>query len=188
MATTPASTDSPAPEETGTGKGRPTPTRGEKVAARKRPLVPNDRAERRRQERARLNAARDKAREGFANGVERYLPVRDRGPQKKWVRDYVDARTSVGEFLIPVMLVVLVLSFTPIPEFAFVAFLLLWAYFLVIIGDSFLLGRIIKKRLGEKFGESKVERGVRWYAAMRATQMRMMRMPKPQVKRRQFPG
>jgi hypothetical protein len=34
----------------------------------------------------------------------------------------------------------------------------------------------------EKYGD-KVEKGLRWYAAMRSIQMRGMRLPKPQVKR-----
>jgi hypothetical protein len=44
----------------------------------------------------------------------------------------------------------------------------------------------MKSRMEKKFGS--VERGVRWYAMMRTLQMRFMRMPKPQVGRRQFPS
>jgi hypothetical protein len=45
----------------------------------------------------------------------------------------------------------------------------------------------VVRRVGAKFGASKVERGLRWYAAMRALQLRMIRLPKPQVKRGQYP-
>ena len=61
--------------------------------------------------------------------------------------------------------------------------LAVWAFFFLVIIDSVLMGARLKKRLGEKFGESKVEKGYRWYAAMRALEMRPLRLPKPQVKR-----
>jgi hypothetical protein len=38
-----------------------------------------------------------------------------------------------------------------------------------------------------KFGAGKAEK-VRWYAAMRALQLRVMRLPKPQVKRGRYPS
>ncbi|MDP4633398.1 MAG: DUF3043 domain-containing protein, partial [Pontimonas sp.] len=42
--------------------------------------------------------------------------------------------------------------------------------------------------LRAKYGEEKVENGVRWYAAMRALQMRGLRLPKAQVKRGEKPS
>ena len=79
-------------EENSSGKGHATPSRKEREAANKRPLVPSDRKEAARMERARANEERNKARIGLAAGDERYLPMRDRGPQKKFARDFVDAR------------------------------------------------------------------------------------------------
>jgi hypothetical protein len=169
------------------GKGRPTPTRKEREAANKRPLVPGDRKLAAKEARAKMAEAREKARVGYAAGDERYLPARDRGPQKKFIRDYVDARFNVGEFLIPIMFVVIILTLIPSAEVQVYAMLAIWAFFLLALIDVFLLGRRLRKRLAEKFGESKVERGVRWYAAMRSLQLRVLRLPKPQVKRRQFP-
>lgn len=169
------------------GKGAPTPTRRQQEAARKRPLVPEDRKEAARQARAKTAEAREKARLGMAAGDDRYLTARDRGPQRRYVRDYVDARFSIGEYLIPVMLLVIVLSFLP-GYFQVYGLLALWAFFAIAVIDCFVLGMLVRKRLREKFGESKVERGVRWYAAMRALQLRVMRLPKPQVKRGQYPS
>lgn len=168
------------------GKGRPTPTRKEREAARKRPLVPNDRKQAAKEHREKMNAARERARIGMANGEEKYLPQRDRGPQKKWVRDYVDARISIGEFLIPVMFVVIILTFIPSVEAQTISILGLWAFFLVAVLDSTLLGFIVRRKLAQKYGADKVEK-VRWYAAMRSLQLRILRLPKPQVKRGQFP-
>jgi hypothetical protein len=174
-----------AETEIGSGKGRPTPSRREREAARKRPLVPNDRKEARQAARSRMNEARDRARIGMANGEERYLPARDKGPQKKFIRDYVDARFGVGEFMIPVMFIVIILSF--VPTLDVYAVLALWAFFLVAVLDAVILGFLVTRRLKEKFGESRVEKGVRWYAAMRSLQLRALRLPKPQVGRGQFP-
>ncbi|WP_348788054.1 DUF3043 domain-containing protein [Leifsonia sp. NPDC080035] len=180
------------PEETADrlkqGKGVPTPSRREQEAARKRPLVPNDRKEAARNARAKQAEAREKARVGMAAGDERYLTARDRGPQRRYVRDYVDARFSIGEFLIPVMLLVIVLSFLPWAFMQLWGLVALWAFFLIAVLDCVFLGFRVTKKIGDKFGKTKVERGLKWYAAMRALQLRVMRLPKPQVKRGQYPS
>ncbi len=169
------------------GKGRATPTRKERESARKRPLVPDNRSQARKEARAKMAAAREKARIGMAAGDERYLPTRDKGPQKRFIRDFVDARFSIGELLVPVMLIVILLTFVPAPEVMLFSYLALYAYILLAIIDSIVLGFLIRRRLAQKFGADKVERGVKFYAAMRALQFRRLRLPKPQVKRGQYP-
>ena len=169
------------------GKGHATPTRKEKEEARKRPLVASDRTAARRADRAAMAAQREKARIGMANGDEKFLPARDRGPQKRYVRDYVDARFSIGELLIPMMFAVIVLTFFPQPEVQSIGIVALWAFFAVAVIDVVILGFTLNRKLAAKFGIGKVER-IRWYAAMRALQLRLMRLPKPQVKRGQFPA
>lgn len=169
------------------GKGRPTPTRKEREAARKRPLVPEDRREAARQAKATNASSREKARLGMAAGDDRYLTARDKGPQRRFVRDYVDARFNVGEIMIPVMLLVIVLTFLPQRELQVYGIIALWAFFILAIIDCFVLGFIVRRKLGAKFGVTKIDRGVRWYAAMRALQLRIIRLPKPQVRRGQYP-
>ncbi|UOE45039.1 DUF3043 domain-containing protein [Agromyces larvae] len=192
MAKNANNTDQPAPETLAdtearlkAGKGVPTPTRAEREAARKRPLVPNDRKEAARQAKAKAADARERARIGMANGDEKYLPMRDRGPQKKFVRDYVDARFSIGELLIPVMFLVIVLTFVQNYEIQALSILLLWAFFAVAVIDVIILGQVLTRKLRSKYGD-RADR-VRWYAAMRALQLRPLRLPKPQVKRRDYP-
>lgn len=175
------------PSSAPTGKGHATPSRKEKEEARKRPLVSNDRAAARRADRASMQVQRERARIGMANGEEKYLPLRDRGPQKRWVRDYIDARFSFGELLIPVMVAVIVLTFFPQPEVQYIGIVALWAFFLLAIVDVVILGFVVTRKLAAKFGADKVEK-VRFYAAMRALQLRLMRLPKPQVKRGQYPA
>jgi len=123
----------------------------------------------------------------MANGEERYLPTRDRGPQRKFIRDHVDARWSIGEFLIPIMFVFILLTFIPNIYIQTYGIFVLWGFFVVALLDVVILGFILKRKLARKFGDSKVERGFRFYAAMRALQLRVLRLPKPQVKRGQYP-
>ncbi len=188
----PKNTPEPTPAaeteaEKAAGKGRPTPKRDERVAQRKRPLVPEDRKAARRESRQRLNEQREAARIGMANGDERYLPVRDKGPQKRYIRDFVDARWNVGEILLPVMFLVILTYFVPVVEVAFYALIAVWAVIAIVVIDCVILGFQLKKRLTAKFGEGRVEK-YRWYAAMRAVQMRPLRLPKPQVARGQYPA
>lgn len=184
---TPGTGDTEASAQPKVGKGAPTPTRAEREAARKRPLVPNDRKEAAKQARQKAAESRERARLGMAAGDERYLPMRDRGPQKKYVRDYIDARFSIGEILIPVMFLVIILTFVPSYEVQTIGIFALWGFFLVSIVDVVILGQILRKKLAARFGADKVEK-VRWYAAMRALQLRPLRLPKPQVKRGQYPA
>ena len=55
------------------------------------------------------------------------------------------------------------------------------------VADVVILGFALRRKLAAKFGADKVEK-VRWYAAMRALQLRPLRLPKPQVKRGQYPA
>ena len=165
------------------GKGRPTPTRREREAANLRPLVPNDRKEAARVQREKSREARLKAQAGMAAGDERYLPIRDRGPQKRYIRNAIDARFSMGELLMPVMIVVILGTFALPPVLATYIFLVIYVFFFAAIIDAYIFGRILQKRIAEKVGAGNVERGIKWYAAMRAFQFRRMRLPKPQVKR-----
>jgi len=165
------------------GKGRPTPTRREREAANKRPLVPNDRKEATRVQREKAREARLKAQVGMAAGDERYLPMRDRGPQKRFIRNAIDARFSMGELLMPIMILVILGTFALPPVLATYIFLVIYVFFFAAIIDAFIFGRILQRRIAERVGAENVEKGIKWYAAMRAFQFRRMRLPKPQVKR-----
>lgn len=72
-----------------TGKGRATPSRKQQEAANIRPLVGNKSPEAKKADKARIREERLKARNGMAAGEEKYLGARDRGPQRKFVRNYV---------------------------------------------------------------------------------------------------
>jgi Protein of unknown function (DUF3043) len=170
------------------GKGRPTPKRKEREAANLRPLVGSDRKLANKEARAKYNEARDRARIGMAAGEEKFLPARDKGPQRRFVRDYVDARFSVGELMIPVMLVIIVLTLVDDYQIQIISILALWGFFILAVLDCVLAGVLVGRKLAAKFGKEHVQKGYRWYAAMRCLQLRPMRLPKPQVKRGQYPA
>lgn len=170
-------------ESKATGKGRATPSRKEREAANVRPLVGAKSPEAKKLQKAQVRQDRLKAREGMANGDEKYLSVRDRGPQRKFVRNYVDSKFSLGEMVMPTLLLVILISAIDSYIVQLATLLAMWTLFIGVGINGWILGRGAAKALEEKYGASKVESGIKWYAAMRSIQMRPMRLPKPQVKR-----
>jgi hypothetical protein len=186
----------PAATPPGPGKNRPTPKRREAEAARRQPLVPTNRTAGKAGGKAARLAAREQrahARERMMAGDERYLAARDRGPVRRFVRDAVDARWSAGEFVLPVMLVVLVLSWVGTsmqstnPQLYTFVFALTYVIVVMSALDAFLMTRRVRKQVVAKFGPDAWVRGMGMYAAMRAFQIRRTRVPKPQVARGQHP-
>jgi hypothetical protein len=170
-------------ESKATGKGRATPSRKQQEAANLRPLVGKKTPEARKAEKMRVREDRIKARTGMANGDEKYLGVRDRGPQKKFVRDFVDSKFTLGEMVMPALMLVILISAIDSYVVQLATLLTMWTLFIGVGINGWLLGRAAVKALEAKYGASKVESGIKWYAAMRSVQMRPMRLPKPQVKR-----
>ena len=185
-------------------KGRPTPSRKEREAARHRPLVgggdhalANDRearAELRRREREDNAKLRARQNEALRGGDQRFLPLVDQGPQRRYIRDYVDARRNLGDFMLIVLLVLLVggwigqgvsgssevgVSIYYGSVYAMYAAMLLWVI------DYFILWRGLKKKLIAKFGE--VQRGGGMYTFNRVMMVRRWRRPVPMVKYGEYP-
>lgn len=169
-------------------KNRPTPSRREQEAANKRPLVPTDRKAAASLSRAANKVARAKQRAALISGDESALPTRDKGPVRRYIRDVVDSRYNVGEFMLPVMVVVLALTFIPtfVPSIASWTTLIVVSlvYGLIVVGifDAVLMWRRMKAKIITRFGEAP-PRGSAMYAVTRAFQMRRSRLPRPQVAR-----
>lgn len=166
-----------------TGKGRPTPPRKQREQARKRPLVGDRSKEAKLAQKQKLREERTKAREGMMAGDERYLTFRDKGPQRKYVRNLVDARFTAGEMVLPALFVVVLTTFIESYQVQLLALFFMWGLFGIVAIDAWLVSRSVKKRVAAKFGADKMETGLGWYGAMRSIQMRALRIPKPQVKR-----
>lgn len=119
------------------------------------------------------------------NGDERYMPARDKGAQRRFTRDVVDARRSFGEYFMLVILVVLFAGFLQGTIIGYIAQNAMYVILLLLIIDSIILVVSLNRRLKAKFGER--ERGLNFYAIMRNMQLRRMRMPKAMVKRGEYP-
>ena len=132
----PTTTSTPAQDEPPVGivednrKGRPTPKRKEAEAANKRPLVPVDRKSAAKAAREAQRERREREYKAMQTGDERYLPARDRGPVRRYVRDYVDARYSLGEFFLPIAAVCLVIQLSFAQVNASVSLIALFALYL----------------------------------------------------------
>ncbi|MFP8885093.1 DUF3043 domain-containing protein [Streptomyces mangrovi] len=168
-------------------KGRPTPKRSEAEALRRavaKPPADRKEASRRAREARRAELARQ--REALAGGDERYLPARDRGPVRRYARDFVDGKWHVAEFFLPLAVVILILSMMPPPEIKNASLLLWLGVIVMIVVDSVLTGFRLRKALAERFPDEN-RRGAVAYALMRTLQMRRMRLPKPQIARGEAP-
>ncbi|SNR34427.1 DUF3043 domain-containing protein [Blastococcus mobilis] len=165
------------------GKGRPTPKRSEAQGRRPGPPPPPPTTRKEAYKRMREQQAtrRAEARQGAARGDDAYLPARDRGPVRKLVRDIVDARRNVGSFFLAIAGVALIGTVVPSLVVRNYASFLLFGFFLLLIVDSVVLGRRIKRKVTERFPETQKTRGLAWYGISRATMIRRWRFPKPDV-------
>lgn len=161
------------------GKGRPTPSRRDAEAARKARLKPpRDRKELARRERQRRTEQRAKVRASIAAGDTKHLPTRDQGPVRHFARDYVDARRNVAEYLLPLLLVILALSF--FPRLLGVQALVWAATIALTAADTIWLAYRFRRELRRRFEPSQAK-GAIGYALLRSSQIRRLRLPKPQV-------
>ncbi|MEV4948391.1 DUF3043 domain-containing protein [Streptomyces sp. NPDC053755] len=168
-------------------KGRPTPKRSDAQTQRRRAAtVPTDRKEAAKRQREARRSDLARQREALASGDERYLPARDKGPVRRFVRDFVDSRFAIAEFFLPMAVVILVLSMIRVPSLQNISLLLWLGVIVMIVIDSIGIWLRLRKQLNERFpNESK--RGAVAYGLMRTLQMRRLRLPKPQVKRGERP-
>ncbi|MFF4417312.1 DUF3043 domain-containing protein [Streptosporangium sp. NPDC001559] len=177
----PVSVNDPKPA----GKGRPTPKRRDAEGRRRQPVnAPQNRKEAYRQLRERQATERVKAREGMLRGDERYFPARDRGPARKFARDWVDSRRLPSQYFLPFSLFILLVTWVPFPEQIrgqiYVAVITIgWPLMMIgVLMTSIWVAWKIKRLAEEKFPSDNLK-GIGFYAAMRALQIRKLRFPPP---------
>ncbi|HIT75003.1 MAG TPA: DUF3043 domain-containing protein [Candidatus Avipropionibacterium avicola] len=171
--------ESPTDAESAAARGRQaktdrTPTRKEAEAARRNRVNPM------------LSPKEAKRRQRQVQTEERSRAMenRERAPEKVLLRDWVDSRRRLGEFLLPSLIVLLALQFTAsvIPDMVWISTGLMYAFILAVIIDVTRMWRGYKRLLARKIPDANT-RGLLMYGAMRATQIRRFRMPAPQVER-----
>ena len=164
------------------GKGRPTPTRKEaEAAAKARARVPRTRREQMAAQKATRGETSAEVRAGMRAGEERFLPARDRGPVKRFIRDFVDSRFSFVELMIPVLVVSMVLGYSGQAALARIGNTILLTSVLLMVVDILLMRWRIRRQLAARFPDEPTK-GTTYYAITRALQLRFMRIPKTQVK------
>lgn len=196
----PVEVDEPATSARTTApKGKPTPKRSE-TAKRRGPVAPAPMTsaearkrrkemrstltkEERQAEKAQRRTAMNERRERMMAGEEAYLLPRDQGPVKRYARDIVDSRRNILGLFMPAALglIFVMLAVPQVQLFISPAMLVL----MLLMGiDGILLGRKVNKAVDAKFPdntEGSFKLGM--YAAGRASQIRRMRAPRPQVDR-----
>ena len=179
--TTPVTTE-PMSEAEAHKKGRPTPSRKEAEAANKaRAKVPRTRKEMAAAQKAARGQSSAQVRQAMRTGDDRYLPPRDKGPVRRFIRDYVDSRFSFIELLIPLMLVVLILGWSGNATVTTYANLAMLSVLVLIVVDLIRLRFRLRRELAARFPDTEAK-GTTYYAIARSMQMRFMRLPKTQVK------
>lgn len=171
-----APTSAPAPVDDSRGpvkKSVPTPTRRQAEDARRQRLNPK----------LTPKEAKAKAKEQDRASRQRSMLAQDNTPAKVLLRDHIDARFSVAEITMPVMLVMVGFTFAGDwgRQFLVPVTLVTYGFLLLAFADltwMWLKFRdILKKRLPN---ESK--KGLLFYAINRALSFRKLRFPAPRVK------
>jgi hypothetical protein len=187
-------------QRTGTApKGRPTPKRdqGKRGPIAPAPMTAAEARKRRKETGAKLTREERKAasvarradmaerREKMMAGEDAYLLPRDKGPVRRYVRDIVDSRRSVLGLFMPAALglifIMLAVPSIQVQRLLSPAMLVL---VLIMAVDGLMVGRKVNKLVDTKFPDN-TESGWKlgFYAASRASQLRRMRAPRPQVNR-----
>jgi len=155
-------------------KSGPTPTRKEAEEARRQRVNPmlSPREAKRRQ------------RQAQAQERSRAMEAREKTPEKTLLRDWVDSRRNIGEFLLPSLVVLLALQFlsSTLPDMIWISTLAMYLFIAIVIIDITVMWRGFRRLLARKLPNAR-PKGLLMYGAMRCTQIRRFRVPAPQVER-----
>lgn len=176
-------------------KGRPTPKRRDAQGRQRGPVAPPPRTQREamkrsrgsKEERKAASAARRKSaaerRERMAAGDDKYLLPRDKGPVRAHVRDLVDSRRSLVGLFMPLAGVIFLALFIPNPAITNYVTLACTLLLVAMLLEGIVMGRNVARRVRAKFPDAPDRSlALGWYAFVRGSQIRRIRMPKPRVK------
>ncbi len=188
-------------------KGRATPTRREQEIERgvirdpnamsaaqasqrrkelKKSMSKEEWKEYKKQEREQTRERNRLHQERMAAGDERYLPVNDRGEEKRFVRDWVDSRRFLAEWVMPgtfILLMIMVVG-TFAPAVASASSIVGMIFILYLLVEGIIIGRGANRAVRNRFpGTTQAGFGMGFYAFSRASQPRRWRTPRPRVNR-----
>lgn len=155
-------------------KDRPTPTRKEAEAARRQRMSTT------------LSKKESRAAAGRQSRSDRMraISAREATPEKILMRDYIDARFNIGEFLLPSVVVILAVTVLGSywPRVTLIATLAMYLFILAVFVDGYLMWRGFKKVLAARLPKTS-PKGLLLYGMTRSTQIRRFRSPAPRIKR-----
>ena len=167
------------------GPVAPAPMTTAEARKRRKELRNSKSKEERKADRVARRADMDARRAKMMAGDEAYLLPRDKGPVKRYVRDLVDSRRNVLGLFMPsaLVLVFFMMALPPVQTQGLLSVAMLGLMVIMAV-DGVLLSRRINKRVDAKFpGNTESGWKLGFYASSRASQLRRMRVPKPQVTR-----
>jgi hypothetical protein len=132
-----------------------------------------------------MRAAQERhaSREALLAGDEAGLPTRDRGPVRRFVRDFVDGRWAAAELFLPLAVVVLVLGLFRNQQIqGIVSLVWMFSVIFIIIDTSILLVRL-NGELASRWPDKQDRKGAIFYGLARVMQLRRLRLPPPRVRR-----
>jgi hypothetical protein len=155
-------------------KDRPTPTRKEAEAARRQRMNTT------------LSKKQSRAAASRQSRSERMktISAREAVPEKVLMRDYIDARFNLGEFLLPSVVVILAVTLLGSywPAVTLIATLAMYLFIIGVFVDGYLMWRGFKKVLAKRLPKAS-PKGLLMYGMTRSTQIRRFRSPAPRIKR-----
>ncbi|MDR2538813.1 MAG: DUF3043 domain-containing protein [Bifidobacteriaceae bacterium] len=167
------------------GKKVPTPKRKEAEAQNIHPIIVKDRKAAKRQAREIMARQRDEETAALRSGDINKMPLKDRGEEKLFVRNYVDSQFELGELFLPIAIVLLISLFTPgltqNGQIAAILVLSVYGFLLACAIEVAFRWYFMKKAMFEHFGPNFIYKGkgLLNYMMMRILQFRRMRLPKP---------
>lgn len=164
------------------GKGRPTPSRKEAEAARMaRVRTPRSRKEQSAAARNARFESSQKMRAAMKSGDERYLPARDKGPLRRFTRDYVDTKFTIAELILPLLILTMIFGWSGNNTLAWFGNAFMTLMLLAVVANLLWLRFGLHRQLKRRFPDAS-RKGLTYYAVVRALQLRFLRMPKTQVR------
>ena len=117
------------------------------------------------------------------SGDERYLMERDKGEERRFIRDWVDSQRFFNNYVMPMALVLLVVMLigTWLPRVAAALLLVSLLFIVTIFIEGIIIGIRANRAVRAKFPEANTGFSLGMYAFSRATQPRNWRSPKPRV-------
>jgi hypothetical protein len=132
---------------------------------------------------ARRREIRAEQRQRMMAGEDQYLPAKEKGPVKAYVRDLIDSRRHLTGLFMPLALIVFVALLAPNRAMQSYTTLLCLLLLFAMIVEGVLNGRRLTRLAKAKFPKENIRGGsLGWYAFIRASQIRKLRMPKPRVR------